>query len=218
MSSMAAVEREALDAIETRLTSAGYRLVRRPDPLQLPDFLRDASPDAIALGGPPNLLIEVLRRPAFDDAHVETGKIGKIKSSLAGHPDWRLEVVLARHSVTAPRAASVAEIALRLDEVRRLSASEPSGALLLAWSLLEAAVRALKPESAQPALSPGSMIELAVSLGYLSQADGEALRHSARRTNAIAHGDLSSPATTEEVAEVLDRVATLAAALRERGL
>jgi len=62
------------------------------------------------------------------------------------------------------------------------------------------------------------MIELAVSLGYLSQADGEALRHSARRTNAIAHGDLSSPATTEEVAEVLDRVATLAAALRERGL
>jgi len=103
MSSMAAVEREALDAIETRLTSAGYRLVRRPEPLQLPDFLRDARPTHRS-GRPANLLIEVLRRPAFDDAHVETGKIGKIKSSLAGHPDWRLEVVLARHSVTAPRA------------------------------------------------------------------------------------------------------------------
>jgi len=217
MSAMATVEREALDAIEPRLTSAGYRFVRRPDPLQLPDFLRDAAPDAVALGGPPNLLIEVLRRPAFDDANVKTGKIDKIKSSLAGHPDWRLEVILARQSLAAPKVASASEIALRIDEVRRLAASEPSGAVLLAWSLLEAAVRGLEPEGGQPALSPGALIELAVSLGYLSQDDGEALRHNARRRNAIAHGDLSAPATADEVADVLDRVARLVEAMRERG-
>ena len=217
MSAMATVEREALDAIEPRLASAGYRLVRRPDPLQLPDFLRDAAPDAVALGGPPNLLIEVVRRSAFDDVRVETGKIGRIKSSLAGHPDWRLEVILARQSVAAPKAASAAEIAQRIDEVRRLSASEPSGALLLAWSLLEAAVRGLEPDSGQPALSPGDLIELAVSLGYVSQGEGEVLRLMARRRNAIAHGDLSAPATAAEVADLLERVARLVEALRQRG-
>ena len=211
MSAVASVEREALDAFESQLRGANYRFVRNPGPTDLPDFLQSAQPDAIALGGPPNLLIEVLNPSAARGLKLNALKIEQLRSFLSGHSDWRLEIVYARSSAALPSGASTEQIRRRYDEVRNLASIEPSGALLLAWGLLEAVMRALEPQRADRALTPGALIELLIGLGYLDEADGQMLRSRGNLRNAIAHGDLSTPPpTAADVHGVLDLVDKLA--------
>jgi len=214
MSAIASLERDALDAVEPRLANEGYRLVRSPSSTDLPEFLRSALPDAIALGGPPNLLIEVLVKSGSANVKSDSQRIQRLQDFLSGHPDWRLEVIYARSSTPPLEGASAEQIRRRYEEVRKLATTEPSGALILAWSLLEAVARALEPQRAQRALTPGAMIELLISSGYASETDGDALRSTGRLRNAIAHGDLSKPPPTAgEVQGVLDLVERLAGLL-----
>lgn len=136
---------------------------------------------------------------------------------LDDHADWRLEVVYARSSGATPNHAPVDQILRRLEEVRQNTPIETSGALLLAWSLLEAVVRRLEPEKAATGLSPGSMIELLLSLGYLVQSEASTLRASGQLRNAIAHGDLSVPGPAAvEVYRLLDIVEALVALLNRQ--
>jgi hypothetical protein len=211
MSALASLEQEAIDAVESQLKGGNYRFVRNPGPNDLPDFLQDARPDAIALGGPPNLLIEVLDPSAARGLKLNAQKVEQLRSVLSGHPDWRLEVVYARSSSALPSGANAEQIRRRYDEVRRLATIEPSGALLLAWGLLEAVMRALEPQRADRALTPGALIELLIGLGYLDEADGRMLRSRGNLRSAIAHGDLSTPPpTAADVQGVLDLVDKLA--------
>jgi REase_AHJR-like len=219
MSALASVEREALDVVESQLAGENYRFVRNPGPKDLPDFLRDAEPDAIALGGPPNLVIEVLNPSAARGLKLNALKVERLRASLSGHSDWRLEVVYARTSAALPSGASAEQIRRRHDEVGRLATIEPSGALLLAWGLLEAVMRALEPQRADRALTPGALIELLIGLGYLDEADGRTLRSRGNLRNAIAHGDLSTPPpTAADVQGVLDLVDKLARLMEPAGV
>lgn len=217
MSQMNFAQREALDAFEPQLARKGYRLLRDPSPGELPDFLRSAAPNAIALGGPPNLLIEVLARSSLEKPAYDASQVTRWNNLLANHADWRLEVVYAPQSMPLLQPATVDQIERRSGEVRRLAGEEPAGALLLAWSLLEAAVRVLEPERAYRALSPGGLIEFAGSMGYFNREQTQKLYEAGRRRNAFAHGDLGeTPPTADEVESVLNLVAKLCGELRAR--
>lgn len=217
MSMSARSERVALDALEPRLVKQGYRLIREPGPNDLPEFLQRLRPDAVALGGPPNLLIEVLSNSGPSKANIEAQKVERLRRLIDDHADWRLEVVYARSSGATPNQAPVDQILRRLEEVRQNTPNETSGALLLAWSLLEAVVRRLEPEKAATGLSPGSMIELLLSLGYLVQSEASTLRASGQLRNAIAHGDLSVPGPAAvEVYRLLNVVEALVALLNRQ--
>lgn len=205
MAGLALLERQMLDALEPRLTKDGYRLVRHPEARDLPPFLRNVAPDAVAVGRPPNLVIEVLANSGAARGSAESERVARLRSLLEGHPDWRLEVVYARSSNPIPMPAGPDEIRRRSKDVRKLSAAEPAGALLLAWSLFEAAVRRARPEDAALALTPGATIELVLSLGLLESSRAAALRKYGHSRNAIAHGDLSAELTTQdEVEDLLD--------------
>lgn len=217
MSNSAALEREALEFLEPRLNKDGYSLVRNPSPADLPQFLRNFQPDAIAIGGPPNLLIEVLASSGAGKARIDALKVERLRALLAEHPDWRLEVVYARGSGSAPNIASLDQIQRRLDQVRQLAPHEPAGALLLAWALLEAAARLIAPERASAGLTPGSMIELLVGLGYVAQPASRLLRASGELRNAIAHGDLAVvPPAPDDIGALLDIVDGLVDVLKTR--
>ncbi|MEQ8815439.1 MAG: hypothetical protein RLO51_03645 [Thalassobaculum sp.] len=192
-------ERTALDLIENRLKKDGYTLVRSPGPEQLPAFLRGFRPDAIAVGADPSLVIEVMHSRTAS----ATTQIRQINSLLSGHEDWRLEVVYVSPDGTAVGSTTPEEVRATLRGLQKLSEIEPRGALLLAWSSMEAIGRILQPALAARSISPNSLIDLLISHGHASQGDGPLLRRLGNMRNAISHGQLSLTPSSEDLAELL---------------
>lgn len=204
------LEREALATLELRLKNEGYRVITSPGPHDLPSFLANLRPDAVALGGPPNLLIEVFANLGSAKSRVHAEKIERLRRYLEDRPDWRLEVVYARGPASAVDIASPDQIMGRIHEVRKLAAIEPAGALVLGWSLLEAAARRLVPTRAQGVFAPAAIIEMLVGEGYLTQEQGMTLRAYANRRNEIAHGHLGGPTPSpKDVWQLLEIVTSL---------
>ena len=200
-------EREALDEFERRLAGQGYTLTREPGRPDLPAFLGNFRPDAIATGKEPQLLIEVITRRG--SGRVEATKVEQLRSLLRGHPDWRLEVVYAAQDAPPPNIVSIEAIERRFAEVRRLAATDRPAALIMAWSILEAAARALVPDRTDRSLTPGSIVELLTSLGYMTQPQADKLHDAARARNLIVHGDVTldiDPVELHDVMEVVEDV------------
>lgn len=205
------LESEALDEVERRLVAQGYTVIRDPDQAVLPDFLEHFQADAIATGKSPNLLIEVIARRGSGGAAV--AKIDQLNSLLKGHADWRLEVVYLTPSSPDPSVVPAAVIRLRLAEIRQLADVDERAALIVAWSLLEAVARALRPDRAGRALTPASTIELLTSLGYIVQSEADMLRQAGRARNLIVHGDLTAAFPRAALAPVLDLIDQLVGVL-----
>lgn len=206
-SSQSTLEREALDELERRLVGQGYTLTREPRPPDLPAFLGNFQPDAIATGKEPQLLVEVITRRGSGRA--EATKVEQIRSLLRGHPDWRLEVVYATPNTPPPSIVSIEAIEKRFVEVRRLAATDRPAALIMAWSILEAAARALVPDRTARPLTPGSTVELLTSLGYMTQPQADKLREAAGARNLIVHGDVTvdvDPLELDDVLEIVEDV------------
>jgi len=203
-------EGAALNILDRRLTKQGYRLVRRPERRDLPDFLHHVQPDAIAVGRSPNLLIEVLSGRAWPRAEAE--KLLRLRELLASHPDWRLEVVHAGLADAGPSPVTVATIRKAVAQVAALAAVDTRAALLLGWSALEAAARALEPNLATPMLTAGSIVELLVGQGHLPQEEADELRRIGHARNSLAHGGVDvevSSATIRHLLGVVSRLAEL---------
>lgn len=199
MGALSMRERAALDEIEPRLRKRGYTLVREPSADQLPGFLEGFRPDAIAVGTVPSLLIEVLRSRGGPSAT----KVRQISSLLSGRDDWQLEVLYLSSEGAPLTAVPLAEAKAALQQARRLADSEPRAGLLLGWATLEAIARTLEPELASRSLSPGSLVDLLVSNGHLSQSDGAALGKLAETRNALAHGQIDCPITAAQVEHLI---------------
>ena len=200
-------EREALDEIERRLTLQGYALLRDPPRDALPSFLQAFTPDAIAIGKTPQLLIEVISRRASSSS--EAMKVRQLQGLLKDHPEWRLEVVYAGSSAPIMVPETPDAIRARLAEVRTLARVDRRAGLIMAWSVLEAVARVVEPERTSKALTPATVVELMASLGYVVESEAETLRTAGRARNQIVHGDLGlevSEAEVDGVLEILDEL------------
>ncbi|HMK88904.1 MAG TPA: hypothetical protein VK446_04625 [Methylocystis sp.] len=187
-------QRIALDALEPRWRRQGYTVVREPEPSQLPAFFKGFRPDAIAIGKTPQLVIEVLPRYK---ASVEE-RTRQLESLFAGREDWRLEFVYAPRESPPPDVVSRERVRGALDAAHAVAESDARAALLLAWAALEAAARVQEPALAADALTPGSLIDVLVSMGHATQDEGEQLRVLGEQRDALAHGSLDvTPAPTE---------------------
>ena len=192
-------EKFALDAMEPVWTSQGYTVVRNPPSQQLPDFFGSFSPDAIAIGKEPNLVIEVLN----PESTASTAKLKQLESLFTERKDWKIEIVYFGSDQVSVDSASSREIKGALDAAEELSGIEPRAALLLAWASLEAIGRRLDAEGTVQALSPRRLIDLLVSLGFASQMEGEELRNFADMRNKIAHGQLNVMPSRQQVLELV---------------
>lgn len=207
MISVAHIESAALDELEPRWRQQGYTLVRAPSAEQLPGFLRDFRPDAIAIGVKPSLAIEVLRsRGRSADT-----KVRQLQSLFKGRDDWRLEVVYVSPDGAPLQSVTRSEIESVLHQVRLLVQREPRAALLLAWAALEAVARTLQPELASRSLSPSSLTDLLISHGHLPQTESGKLRRLGEIRNLLAHGQINEEPSVEDVCYLIDRAESLLA-------
>lgn len=210
MRSMALDERAMLDRMEPRWRQRGYTLIREPSAEQLPAFLRDYRPDAIATGRLPSLVIEVLpRRGKSTDARLEN-----IRSLLRDREDWQLEVIYSSSEGAPIAPMSPRDIIDALHRMRLLQGVDGRAALMLGWSALEAVTRLWEPDLASGSLSPGTLIDVLVSIGHASQEDGAFLRQIGATRNKIAHGRLDLVPDPDDLARLARLIERLNESLR----
>ncbi len=194
-------EELALDELEARLRGQGYTLIRSPSRQQMPAFLTQLDPDAIATGPRPNLVIEVVN----PRSRYTAAKIRHLQAQLEGHDDWRLEVVYA--PIDEPGIGKVETGAIRrsLESARRLSESEPQAAFLLACTAFESAVRnkALQAGRRQPELIRLQLNWL-LEDGAYSQSEHMQLLSLWQKRNRLAHGDLDIVPTSSEIISMIE--------------
>lgn len=192
-------ERIALDEMEPRWVSQGYRLIRDPTRGQLPDFLGSYRPDAIAVGKEPGLIIEVIN----PRGRSTKTKVSQIRELIAGNPNWKLEVVYSPTDSVAIGAASRTSIEEALAQAEALADTEPRAGLLLAWAGLEAIGRMLHPALADYSMSTGSLVDLLVSQGNLAMETQRDLRRLGEVRNKIAHGQLDLDPSQQDIRGLL---------------
>lgn len=103
--------------------------------------------------------------------------------------------------------AAPATVHDRLNEVRALIAQEHRrAAFIMAWSLLEAALRALDGESTSRLRAPGTIVQTLAMNGYIEPETERRMRTLIDLRNRIVHGDLAAEPETEDVELVLSAI------------
>lgn len=192
-------EHTALERIAPLLRAEGYEVIAEPGPADLPAFLADRRPDAIAVGKRPSLLVEVFRK----DGKKEAAKISELRSLVEKRDDWALRVFY--YSSLEPLLSPVpnAAAAAAIQAARNVSATEPRAAILFAWSILEAAARK-KIETADPRpLNPNALVNLLASEGYIDQEEASELFRISELRSRMAHGQIDCTAPAEDVSRLL---------------
>ena len=189
-------ERETLARVADDLSRRGYEVVINPRFDELPEFLQDFQPDAVARGDEEVVVIEVKAAGAA----YEGPRLRKLAEEISRHPGWRLQIVLASPPGEGHEGReglpTIPEIRETLLAARRLFESgDAAPAVLLIWSLLEAALhrRLERMEVDRPrAQSPHALVKDLVSFGFVDQAEYRNLGDLADLRNALAHGRLGS--------------------------
>ncbi len=199
-------ERQSLEKLRKQYIAQGFNFIEHPGPDQLPEFLGAYSPDAIALKSGTNIAIEVKQRP--NPASEQSLK--EIRRLFEGHPDWQFVISYGGSdpltAITIP-PASAAAIRSRVKEVRELAEQgQERAALVLGWSLLEAALHRLESESGKRPRTPGTVVETLAMLGYLSPEIERRLRPLIALRNRIVHGDVDIEPSADDLDTILNAV------------
>ena len=204
MTRSASEERLLLVGILRDLEAADYEVHTESLADHLPSFVGEYLPDAIALGKPRNLAIEVKLEgtPAKSEST-------EMRRRFEEDPDWDLRVYYARPKpVGAPvEPVPVASIDISIREVEELSEKgHRQLALLRAWATLEALGRVLLPGKFARAQTPGRLVEVLAFEGNVTPTEADLLRNLATNRNRFIHGSLDvevDPSDLARFAETL---------------
>lgn len=154
----------------------------------LPRFVGEYRPDAIALGKPRNLAIEVnLEGMSAKWAPDE------IRRRFDEDSEWDLRVYYARPKKAAEpmEPVSLSSIDASIREVEELSGKGLEQlALLRAWATLEALGRKLLPGKFERAQTPGRLVEVLAFEGNLTPTEADLARNLLTDRNRFIHGSL----------------------------
>lgn len=176
----------------------GYEVTVHPRDADLPEFLRRRSIDLVARKANDNVVVAVSTRKDLRESPELTCLAGEVNS----RPGWRFDLVVTNGG---PWSDAVTEDSHELDEsqVRELSDTaerlldrgELAAACLLAWSGVEASLRALarRAEIALEKNDPQYVLNALVTEGVIDRSDYQSLHAALRARNAVAHG-LNTPA------------------------
>lgn len=192
-------EKRVLRLIANRYRKKGYSFYERPSRDLLPDFMNEFQPDAVALGEPKNIAIEI--KSGVRGANDPQWKA--ISRLFEGRTDWELHVVLADETETDELAVQVSSLAVIDREVHEAAELAAKGhhraAFVLAWAALEAisaadATAAPDGERGSAVTSTRTARELIALLegsGRISFEQAVDLRTLIPLRNAVFHGDFS---------------------------
>ena len=186
------------------LEAADYEVHTESLADHLPRFAGEYRPDAIALGKPKNLAIEVnlegmSAKPVPDE----------IRRRFDADSDWDLRVYYARPKRAAEPMEPVplSSIDASSREVEELSGKGLEQlALLRAWATLEALGRKLLPGKFERAQTPGRLVEVLAFEGNLTPTEADLARNLLTDRNRFIHGSLDvevDPSDLARFAETL---------------
>lgn len=191
-----------LDRVKASLMAEGFEVIIDPSDLDLPDFLQQLHPDAVAHRGDEHVVVEVTSRGSRTQA-----KLRLLRHAISGKPGWRLRTVwTSSHTVPSslqiPPLQSVNASLHEVDEL--LETGHLHAAFLMCWAALEGIGRLLLPEELQKPQTPGRVIEYLASTGYISRKEGSELRKLAKERNSLVHGELQTKIAEDDVVEIRD--------------
>ena len=82
-------------------------------------------------------------------------------------------------------------------------------AFLLAWATFEAIARVLIPSQMQRPQTPGRLVQVLASEGYLTPTEADSLRLLADKRNKLIHGELRTRISKSEVNRIADVLSML---------
>ncbi|MEO5372877.1 MAG: DUF86 domain-containing protein [Alphaproteobacteria bacterium] len=200
-------ETEFIEGLRARYEDEGFTFTAHPEAAQLPDFLGSYAPDALAQKPGHNIVIEVKNRQSLSTERT----LGRIRQLFKGRPDWQFHVVFMGandplQSMTIPTSAPVT-ISNHMNEIRALTAQgHPRPAFIMAWSILEAALRTLGGEAGSRPHTLGTVVQELAMNGYIEPDMERRLRALIELRNRIVHGDLSVEPETKDIELVLSAI------------
>lgn len=205
--SLVAQEAQVLESIVPKLVAEGYSVYLRPSASLLPPFMQNYVPNAIALGRPKNLAIEIVseRSPSTDS-------LDRIRDRFRDVYDWELRVYYARptEAQNAVEAVSKAAVEASLRTIQKLIADgQMQPALLMAWATLEALGRLLVSRKLSRPQEPQQLVEVLASEGFVTPSEADMLRRIANERNRVAHGSLESGIERTDLVRLTAVLATL---------
>jgi len=201
-------EMDVLNSIVPKLQAEGYAVHVHPPRSMLPSFMQSYTPDAIALGVPKNLAIEVVLEGPSTRA-----LLSNLRERFEHSRDWDLRVYYAHPSDErgSLEVVSKAEIDGSLATVGKLiELGERKAALLMSWASFEAIGRALLPKRFVRPQSPGRLIEVLATDGQLLPNEADTLRRLADLRNRLIHGKLDLDVPVEDLGKFIDILNSLA--------
>lgn len=201
---MTALERETevLERVRASLVADGFDVIIQPRSLDLPEFLQNLSPDAIAHRGDEHLVVEVASRAASTQA-----KLRLIRHALHDRPGWHIRTVWTsgRSAPDSPELPPLEAVSASLKEVDELlSNGHLRPAFLMCWAALESLGRRLLPSELTRPQTPGRVIEHLGAQGLLSRREASGLRKLAKDRNRLVHGELHAAISEHDVIEIRD--------------
>jgi len=196
-----------LESVLPDLEAEGFEVFTHPSPPILPAFMRDHSPDAIALRSDKKLAIEVLREGAPSNRRLD-----RLRELFSEHKDWELRV----YWVSAPNIRKAIEgvsgdvIGQSITAIEELAAAgRTKPALLMAWATFEAVGRAILPDRLQRPQTPGRLIEVLAAEGQITPTEADHLRRLAESRSHLIHGGLETSVSEADLQRFVDVLKTL---------
>ena len=192
--------------------SQGYE-VEQGAPLE---FLPGFRADLLVQRGDETKVVAVKARQSL----AADPRIAEVARLLESKPGWSFELLLVSEPerVDSPEGISSFDgehIAKRLEEAEQsLNGGLPEAAFLMAWSALEAAMRALVENHGVPITritSPQFLLDQATFHGLISRDENSELRHMLKYRNAIVHGFGTDDFDDELAAGLIDAARRIAA-------
>jgi uncharacterized protein YutE (UPF0331/DUF86 family) len=189
------------------LEAEGFEVFAHPSPPLLPPFMRDHSPDAIALRKDKKLAIEVLHEGAPPNRRLD-----RLRELFSQHKDWELRVYWISPSSTSREMAGASRnvIEQSIKAIEELIADDrTSPALLMAWATFEAIGRSILPDKLQRPQPPGRLTEVLAAEGYVTPTEADHLRRLAEDRSHLIHGGLETSVPEADLQRFVDVLKTL---------
>jgi uncharacterized protein YutE (UPF0331/DUF86 family) len=179
----------------------GFSVFLHPAREMLPPFMRGYQPDAIAVKDEKKIAIEIKRDAARHAARME-----QLQQMFLKHPEWDLRIYYipggpGEEDIQTLNHSEIDAALAEVDQLKR--AGHLRAALIMAFAALEAASRALLPQSLARPQPANKLVEVLASEGAVTPAEAESLRYAVGLRNAVAHGGFSLPISEQEVEQVV---------------
>lgn len=185
-------EQEIIGRLKQEYTKRGYEFVERPSPDQVPDFLFNTPPDAIATKGVDGIVFEVL---LSGNSATSNATARFLASEVPKHPGWKFELIVTESSAGGSDASfdlRAEDFESELSNIDRFVRNrEFKVSIVSGWALLESLKRFLTSNSDADLAKryrPSTVVEALVSEGMIEDDEGDKLTEISHLRNRLVHG------------------------------